>query len=94
MIKAKLNYYLPKRVTNNKDFIESILKICIHNIIKKLKLYVMIIKLDLLTLITKDLELILNLKWTSYDEYYYKYLKIIIKKIIMIMMLKLRRILL
>ena len=77
-INSKLNYYLPKRATNNKDFVESILKICINNNIKKTN----IIRHDYITramlLIIKELRLNENPKWISYEDYY-NFLKIIIK---------------
>ena len=69
-INSKLNYYLPKRATNNKDFVESILKICINNNIKKTN----IIRHDYITramlLIIKELRLNENPKWISYEDYY------------------------
>ena len=56
-INSKLNYYLPKRATNNKDFVESISKIFINNNIKKTN----IIRYDYITramlLIIKELRL-------------------------------------
>lgn len=78
-INAKLNYYLPKRATNNKDFVASISKIIINNNIKKSQ----IIRHDYITrsmiMMIKNLKLNENPKWISYDEIY-KYLQIIIKK--------------
>ena len=78
-INSKLNYYLPKRATNNKDFVESISKICINNNIKKNN----IIRHDYITrsmlLMIKDLNLNENPKWISYEEFY-NFLQIIIKK--------------
>ena len=78
-INAKLNYYLPKRATNNKDFITSLSKIIINNIIKKSQ----IIRHDYISrsmiMMINNLKLNENPKWISYDEFY-KYLQIIIKK--------------
>ena len=86
-INSKLNYYLPKRATNNKDFVESISKICINKNIKKTN----IIRHDYITrsilLIKKDLNINENPKWISYEDYY-NFLKILIKKILIIIMMK------
>ena len=78
-INQKLNFYLPKRATNNKDFVVSVSNVLNNNNIKKKD----IIRHDYITrtmmLMIKSLDIKEEPKWISYDEYY-KYLKNVIKK--------------
>ena len=67
-INAKLNYYFPKKSTNNIDFLNNIRKLLSNNILNEKN----IIRHDYIQrsiiLLNKDLKIDDNLKWLNYDE--------------------------
>ena len=67
-INSKLNYYLPKKSTNNIDFLNSIMKLLSNSILNDKN----IIRHDYVTrsiiLLIEDLKFNDNLKWLNYDD--------------------------
>jgi len=68
-INSKINFYLPKTSTNNKNFLDSISKIIINNTFEKKE----IIRRDFVTrslfFLIDELDLNNKPKWITYDEY-------------------------
>ena len=68
-INTKLNYYLPKKATDNKNFVDSLTKVLINNMFNNKD----IIRHDYVTrailLMIKELNLNKNFKWITYNEY-------------------------
>ena len=68
-INIKINYYLPKKSTDNKDFLDTISKVIINNSFNNNN----IIRHDYITLaiilMINNLKLNENVRWINYEEY-------------------------
>ena len=78
-IKSKLNYYLPKKVTNNYSFIKSITKVLINDSLKDFINYRKEYKTKALLNLIKDLDFNNNIHRINYDIIQ-KYVKLEINK--------------
>ena len=74
---SKINYYIPKRATNAKDFITSLKKIFIYNLIKGQEIIRKDFKSKAIMLLIKDLDLNNQFKWID-AKYFHDYEKKVI----------------
>ena len=76
-INSKLNYYLPKRTTNNYDFIKSIGKVLLNNKILNNEINRKDYKTKSLIKLIEDKDFNENLEWINFNDFK-KYIKLVI----------------
>lgn len=78
-INSKLNYYLPKRATNNNYFLKSLGKVLLNNKIFNNNIIRKDYKTKILNKLIEDEDFNNNLKWVDYKDFI-KYVNLIINE--------------